>query len=117
VPNTHDYQPKVSTMALNTEASAALVYLILYTILFTVLLFGYVTGRLRLRSRYTVIFFHVTVRLACQSSGLAYGVVGYANSSLLVAYFVLGGKSSSLASFKGPAEHAVFQQPKGIIHS
>jgi len=77
-------------MGLNAEASAALVYLVLYTILLAFLLFGYVTGRLRLRSRYTVILFHVTVRLASQASGLAFGVVGYANTSLLVAYFILG---------------------------
>jgi cytochrome b561 len=88
-------------MALNTEASAALVYLILYTILFAILLFGYATGRLRLRSRYTVILFHVTVRLASQASGLAFGVVGYGNTSLLVAYFILGGKSSFLTFFRG----------------
>jgi len=77
-------------MGLNTDASAALVYLILYTILFAFLLFGYVTGRLRLRSPYTVILFHVTIRLATQSTGLAYGVVGHANTSLVTAYFVLG---------------------------
>ena len=78
-------------MGLNTEASAALVFLILYTILFVLLLFGYFTRRLRLRSRYSVILFHVTVRLASQATGLAFGVVGYANTSLLVAYFILGG--------------------------
>ena len=87
-------------MGLNTEATAALVYLILYTILLAFLLFGYVTERLRLRSRYTVILFHVTVRLASQGTGLAFGVVGYVNTSLLVAYFILGGQSSSLAAFR-----------------
>jgi cytochrome b561 len=80
-------------MGLNTEASAALVFLVLYTILFALLLFGYFTGRLRLRSRYSVILFHVTIRLASQATGLAFGVVGYANTSLLVAYFILGGVS------------------------
>jgi cytochrome b561 len=78
-------------MGLNTEASAALVFLILYTILFALLLIGYFTGRLRLRSRYTVILFHVTVRLASQATGLAFAVVGFANTSLLVAYFILSG--------------------------
>ena len=80
-------------MDLNTEASAALVFLILYTILFAFLLFGYGTGRLRFRSRYSVILFHVTIRLASQATGLAFGVVGYANTQLLVAYFILGGES------------------------
>jgi predicted Na+-dependent transporter len=76
-------------MGLNTEASAPLVFLILYAILFFVLVAGYLTGRLRLRSRYTVIVFHVTVRLASQGTGLAFGIVGYANTNLLVAYFIL----------------------------
>jgi hypothetical protein len=92
-------------MGLNTEASAALVFLILYTILFAFLLFGYITGRLRLRSRYTVILFHVTIRLASQATGLAFGVVGYANTSLLVAYFILGGESSLLPPSSALTKH------------
>ena len=79
-------------MGLNTEASAALVFLVLYTILFAFMLYGYATRRLGFRSRYSVILFHVTIRLASQATGLAFGVVGYANTSLLVAYFILGGK-------------------------
>lgn len=77
-------------MGLNTEASAALVYLILYAILFILLILGYITDRLRLRSRYSVVTFHVAVRLASQATGLAFGIVGYANVNLLVAYFILG---------------------------
>ncbi|KAF5379458.1 hypothetical protein D9615_006612 [Tricholomella constricta] len=77
-------------MGLNTEACAALVYLVLYAILFVILILGYLTGRLRLRSRYSIIMFHVTVRLASQATGLAFGIVGYANVDLLVAYFILG---------------------------
>lgn len=83
-------------MGLNTEASAALVYLILYTILFVLLLFLYLTGRIRIRSRYSLILFHVTIRLASQATGLAFGIVGYANTSLLVAYFILGGNYTSI---------------------
>lgn len=78
-------------MGLNTEASAALVFLILYTILFVIMLLGYLTGRIRLRSRYTIIIFHVTVRLASQATGVAFGVVGYSATNLLVAYFILCG--------------------------
>lgn len=79
-------------MALNTEASAALVFLILYAILFFFMIIGYLTRRISLRSRYSVILFHVTIRLASQGTGLAFGIVGYNNTSLLVAYFILGGK-------------------------
>ena len=76
-------------MSLDTEASAALVFLILYFILFTFLSMGYVTGRIRVRSRYSIIMFHVLVRLAAQATGLAFGIVGYSATNLLVAYFVL----------------------------
>jgi len=77
-------------MGLNTEASAALVFLILYVILFVVMLLGYVTRRLRLGCRHTVVFFHITVRLASQATGLAFGIIGYKAIGLLVAYFILG---------------------------
>ena len=77
-------------MGLNTEASAALVFLILYAILFLVMVAGYVTRRVRLASRHTVVFSHVVVRLASQATGLAFGIVGYNNINLLVAYFILG---------------------------
>jgi len=84
-------------MGLHTKASAALVFLILYAILFALLLLGSLTRRLKLCSRYGLILFHVTVRLASQATGLAFGIVGYANASLLVACFILGGESSYLS--------------------
>jgi hypothetical protein len=80
-------------MGLDTEASTEFVFLILYAILFSILLFGYLTRRLRLRSRYTIVLFHVMMRLATKVTGFTFGVVGYVNTSLLVSYFILGGKS------------------------
>ncbi|KAG6810623.1 hypothetical protein H0H92_011091 [Tricholoma furcatifolium] len=77
-------------MALNTESSAAVVFLILYAILFVLLIVGYATRRLKLRSRFTAILVHVTIRLAAQGTGLAFGIVGYQDVGLLIAYFVLG---------------------------
>lgn len=83
-------------MGLNAKATASLVFLILYTFLFAILLFGFLTKRLKLSSCYIVILFYVLVRLASQAMGLAFGVtvVGYANTGLLVACFVLGGELS-----------------------
>lgn len=78
-------------MGLNNEAIAAVIYLVLYTIVFVVLILGYITRRLKLRSRYSVLTFHVTIRLAAQASGLAFGIVGFSNPNLLIAYFILGG--------------------------
>jgi hypothetical protein len=102
-------------MSLNTEASAALVFLILYTVLFALLLFGYLTGCLRIRSRYTIILFHVTIRLASQASGLAFGVVGYSNISLLIAYFVLGGKLCLVPQCYNYLTMPSYKQPKGTL--
>jgi len=75
-------------MGLNTETCAAIVFLILYTFLFVILFLGYATRRLS--SRYGIIFFHVMVRLASQATGVAFGVLGYSQVNLLVAYFILG---------------------------
>jgi predicted Na+-dependent transporter len=83
-------------MGLNAEASAALVFLILYAILFIFLFLGYVTGRLPGCSRYSIIMFHVIVRLSSQATGLAFGVIGFSNPQLLVAYFILYVFSSQL---------------------
>ncbi|KAF7973628.1 hypothetical protein HWV62_14816 [Athelia sp. TMB] len=77
-------------MGLSNETSAALVFLVLYAILFITLILGYLTRQLGLRSRYTILAFHITIRLASQATGLAFGIVGFANYRLLVAYFVLG---------------------------
>lgn len=85
-------------MTINTETSAALVFLILYALIFIFMLFGYSTGRLILRSRYTIILFHVSLRLASQATAVAFGIVGFADPHLLVAYFVLGGKSFGRSS-------------------
>ncbi|PWN94116.1 hypothetical protein FA10DRAFT_248692 [Acaromyces ingoldii] len=71
-------------------ASASLVFLILYAIVFAVLTALYATGRIKVRSRYSVLYFHVIIRLASQGCGVAFGNIGYDNVNLLVAYFVLG---------------------------
>jgi hypothetical protein len=84
-------------MGLNTETRAALVFLILYAILFVFLLLGHVMGCLPLRSRYSIITFHVMVRLASQATGVAFGIVGYSAINLLVAYFILYVQIPSIA--------------------
>jgi hypothetical protein len=76
-------------MGLDTESSAALVFLILYAILFVLLLLGYTTNRLPAHPEYSVITFHVLIRLASQACGLAFGVVGNSAIGLVTAYFIL----------------------------
>ncbi|KAG6809506.1 hypothetical protein H0H92_015994 [Tricholoma furcatifolium] len=77
-------------MALSTESKAALVFLVLYTVLFCLLKIGYLTRRLKLRSRYSIVTLHVSIRLAAQAAGFAFGIVGYTDIGLLIAYFILG---------------------------
>ena len=76
-------------MGLDTESSAALVFLVLYAILFVLLLLGYLTRRLKFCSRFTVILLHVMVRIASQCTGLVFGIKGYSDQNLLLASFVL----------------------------
>lgn len=76
-------------MGWNKEASAALVYLILYAIVFFVMIFGYATRALKFKSRYLIILLHITIRLASEACGLTFGIVGYSNVDVLVAYFIL----------------------------
>lgn len=52
----------------NRDAGAALVFGVLYLGLWLWMTSGYVTGRYKLRSRWTLLLFHVTVRVASQVS-------------------------------------------------
>ena len=76
-------------MALKAEAKAAIVFLVLYAILFIFMFVCYCTGHMKWRTRFTPIFIHVILRLASEATGLAFGIVGYSGTSLLLAYFVL----------------------------
>ena len=79
---------------LNSLALSTLIFLILYVILFFILLAGYHTKRIKLRSRYSLITFHVLIRLASQSVGLAFGIIGFKSFNLLIAYLILGAEVS-----------------------
>jgi hypothetical protein len=50
----------------NKDAGAALVFALLYGILFVWMLQGYIVGRYKVRSRWSLLFFHVTIRVASQ---------------------------------------------------
>lgn len=71
-------------------ASASLVFLILYLILFLAVSTLFVLRKVQRKSRWLVLLLHVLVRLASQACGLSFGIVGYKNINILVAYYVLG---------------------------
>ncbi|KAF7321165.1 hypothetical protein HMN09_00204700 [Mycena chlorophos] len=72
------------------EAGAALAFLIGYLAVFVWMLFGFFTHRIKWRSRYSALLFHVTIRLASQGSGIGFGILGFRNTGLFVAFLVLG---------------------------
>jgi hypothetical protein len=55
-----------------------------YLAVFAWMLFAYLTHRIKWRSRYSLLFFHVTIRLASQASGIGFGVLGFANTNLFL---------------------------------
>ena len=54
------------------------------------MLYGYMTHRLKWKSRYSLLFFHVTIRVASQACGLVFGMLGFENTDVFLAYLILG---------------------------
>ncbi|KAF8995903.1 hypothetical protein BDQ17DRAFT_1330252 [Cyathus striatus] len=79
-----------STFAWFAEAGAALAFLIGYSFIYLWMLYAYLTHRIKWRSRYSLLFFHVTIRVASQACGVAFGVLGFANKNVFIAYLILG---------------------------
>lgn len=75
-------------------ASASLVFLVLYLAVWVGLTVGLATKRIKIRSRWALLYLHVFVRLAAQACGLTLGLVGVtgtANSiNVLIALYILG---------------------------
>jgi len=74
----------------SSEAGAALVFLVLYLSIFAWMLFGYLTHRLKWRSRWSVLFLHVTVRVASQVCGIGFAILGFSNTNMFLAFLILG---------------------------
>ncbi|KAJ6522739.1 hypothetical protein B0H19DRAFT_1043459 [Mycena capillaripes] len=74
----------------NGEAGAGLVFLILYFVVFAWLLFAYSTHRIKWRSRWSMLFFHVVVRLASQGCGIGFAILGFSNTNMFLAFLILG---------------------------
>ncbi|KAJ7722898.1 hypothetical protein DFH07DRAFT_284352 [Mycena maculata] len=74
----------------NGEAGAALVFLILYLAVFVWMLFAYLTRRFKWRSRWSLLMFHVTIRLASQGSGIGFAILTFSNTNLFLAFLILG---------------------------
>ncbi|KAH8796200.1 hypothetical protein DL96DRAFT_1722164 [Flagelloscypha sp. PMI_526] len=72
------------------ESGAALVFGIGYFILFLWMLYAYATRRIKRKSRYSILFFHITIRIASQGCGVAFGILGFDNPDVFLAYLILG---------------------------
>ncbi|KAL0955152.1 hypothetical protein HGRIS_004064 [Hohenbuehelia grisea] len=68
----------------------AWLFLFLYAALFVHLVVLYAKRAIDYKSRFTVLTLHILVRVASQAVGVAFAYVGYSNTGLLVAYFILG---------------------------
>ncbi|KAJ7336951.1 hypothetical protein DFH08DRAFT_1082955 [Mycena albidolilacea] len=77
-------------LTFTAEAGTALAFLIGYLAVFAWMLFAYLTDLIKWRSRYSLIFFHVIVRIASQGLGIAFGVLGFSNTSVFLAFLILG---------------------------
>ncbi|KAJ6529089.1 hypothetical protein DFH09DRAFT_1327527 [Mycena vulgaris] len=72
------------------EAGTALAFLIGYLVVFAWMLFAYLTHLIKWRSRYSLIFFHIIVRIASQGCGIAFGILGFRNTGVFLAFLTLG---------------------------
>lgn len=54
------------------------------------MLYAYQTHKIKWKSRWSLVFFHVTVRVASQGCGLAFGIHGFENTDVFLAYLILG---------------------------
>ncbi|KAH8824711.1 hypothetical protein DL96DRAFT_1740360 [Flagelloscypha sp. PMI_526] len=75
---------------LTKEAGAALVFFIGYVGLFAWMLYAYSTHRIKWLSRYSMLFFHVIIRVASQACGIAFGILGFDDMDVFLAYLILG---------------------------
>ena len=76
-------------MSLNPQASGSIAFLLLYSINFAILIYGFSTRLIRFQSVYAVLLLHVSIRLAGQSVGVAFGAWSYFRTDLLVASIIL----------------------------
>ncbi|KAL1404837.1 hypothetical protein Q8F55_008447 [Vanrija albida] len=84
------------------EAAAALVFGIVYLIMWLYMAYMYATKQYRWNSRWSVLFFHATLRVASQACGVAFGILAWSNVDVFVAYLILGAEgyfSLTIASY------------------
>ncbi|KAF7297392.1 hypothetical protein MIND_00972800 [Mycena indigotica] len=72
------------------EAGAALAFLLGYFAVFIWMLYGFLTHKFKWGSRYLALFIHVTIRLASQGCGVGFGILGFRNTDLFLAFLILG---------------------------
>ena len=61
-----------------------------YLAIFTWMSWQYYTKALKWRSRYSLLYFHVLVRISSQACGVAFGFIGFSNIGVFLAYLILG---------------------------
>ena len=95
-------------MSVHGEGIGGLVFLVLYAINLVILLYGYGARLVRIKSVYTLLLFHVILRLGAQSVAITLGTRDNLDFGLLIALFVLGAEgyfSLVLCAYRFLIEH------------
>ncbi|KAF7331523.1 hypothetical protein MKEN_00031200 [Mycena kentingensis (nom. inval.)] len=61
-----------------------------YICIFIWMLGMYIAGRLKWRSRWSILFTHIIVRIASQICGIGFSILGFGNVSMFLAFLILG---------------------------
>nr|GAT51314.1 predicted protein [Mycena chlorophos] len=74
----------------NSDTGAALLFLILYVLVFSWMTFMYLRKSIKWRSRWSILYLHVTVRMASQGCGIGFTILGFSNVNVFLAFLILG---------------------------
>ena len=76
-------------MTFHSEGIGGVIFLFLYLINLGILVYGFTTRRIVLKSVYTLLLFHVLLRVAAQSIAIVIATKANLDIGLLIAFFVL----------------------------
>ncbi|KAL7424808.1 hypothetical protein Q5752_000492 [Cryptotrichosporon argae] len=98
------------------DGIVGIVFIVLYTVNLAILVYGYVTRRISFKSVFTLLLFHVCVRLAAQGVTIALAARASLSLGLLITYMVLsveGYFSLVLCAYRFLVHHQQLAYPTG----
>lgn len=101
-------------MGLHGEGIGGVIFLCLYLVNFAILMYGFITGRIKLASVYAFLLFHVILRLGAMAVSIVLGASEEINIGVLIAFYVLGAEgyfSLVLCTYRFLIHHHEFAMP------